>query len=72
MLPPTAFFNRGGKEVGGGDSSGAQGSPKAAGTANAQETLVPDGAIKSLSPEARRIFREVRSLHACTCLFIEL
>jgi hypothetical protein len=26
----------------------------------ARESLVSDGAIKSLSPEARRIFREVR------------
>lgn len=60
-LPPAAFFNRGGKEAGSGDGSGAQGSPRAASSANAQDTLVPDGAIKSLSPEARRIFREVRS-----------
>lgn len=60
-LPPAAFFNRGGKEDGSGDGSSAQGSPRAASSANAQDTLVPDGAIKSLSPEARRIFREVRS-----------
>lgn len=60
VLPPAAFFNRG-KEAGSGDGSGAQGSPKATGTANSQETLVSDGAIKSLSPEARRIFREVRN-----------
>lgn len=30
----------------------------ATGSRDSQDTLVPDGAIKSLSPEARRIFRE--------------
>lgn len=69
VLPPAAFFNRG-KEAGSGDGSGAQGSPKATGTANSQETLVSDGAIKSLSPEARRIFREVRTRAAACFLHL--
>lgn len=48
----TAFFSRGPNKP--------DNEPPAAASADTRETLVSDGAIKSLSPEARRIFREVR------------
>ena len=51
-VPPAAFFNRGsGAAAGGNDSIH---------TTEAHETMVPEGAIRTLSPDARRIFREVR------------
>lgn len=37
----------------------ARGANNSTGASSTQQTLVSDGAIKSLSPEARRIFREV-------------
>lgn len=52
--PPSAFFSRGGPQPGDGNTSNA------ATSSSAHETMVPDGAIKSLSPEARRIFREAQ------------
>lgn len=52
--PPAAFFGRGAAKP---DTSSDR--PSATG-ANTRETLISDGAIKGLSPEARRIFREVR------------
>ena len=55
-VPPAAFFNRGsGAAAGGNDSIH---------TTEAHETMVPEGAIRTLSPDARRIFREVRAAAA--------